>query len=346
MNTSLAPTDHSIDNLKSIAEDLLGTGGLVLESIEGGRNSRVYRLVAPNGCYAFKTYFRHASDSRARMETEFESLEFLWENGERMTPRPMAAASGQDCAIYEWIDGEKIAPGQVTGDDIRTACAFLARLAHLKDRSGAACLRPASEACFSARALVHCLRNRLDPLLERSGHAGFADFLRDELCPALDATCAWSRDRLGDAFDRDLPQERRTLSPSDFGFHNALRQTGGRLMFLDFEYFGWDDPVKMICDFLLHPGMQVPPDLKRMFAASMLREFPEAAARIAAFYPLYGLKWCLILLNEFLPAHLLRRQFAGMSEHEREIRQTEQLAKSRSMLRVVLADNYRFPYGD
>jgi hypothetical protein len=345
VNTSFAPTEQSIESLKSIAEDLLGTGEIALEAIEGGRNSRVYRLVAPSGCYAFKTYFRHASDSRARMETEFESLGFLWENGERLAPRPLAAAAGKDCAVYEWIEGARIAPGEVNADDIQTAAAFLARLAALKDRPGADRLRPASEACFSGQALEECLHGRLAPLAAQTEPAELVDFLEEELKPAIDAACRLSRERLGDGFERALPSEHRTLSPSDFGFHNALRRQEGSLIFLDFEYFGWDDPVKMIGDFLLHPGMQMPADLKRAFARTMLAEFPEAAGRIAAIYPLYGLKWCLILLNEFLPYHILRRQFAGMSTHECARRQTEQLAKSRHMLRAVQADDYCFPYG-
>ena len=40
----------------------------------------------------------------------------------------------------------------------------------------------------------------------------------------------------------------RALSPSDFGLHNALRGQDGQLRFVDFEYFGWDDPVKLVSD--------------------------------------------------------------------------------------------------
>jgi len=102
----------------------------------------------------------------------------------------------------------------------------------------------------------------------------------------------------------------------------------------------------MICDFLLHPGMAVPPALERVFVTSMLREFPEAAGRIEALYPLFGIKWCLILLNEFLPEHLMRRKFAGMNERDRVLKQSEQLAKAKSMLQTVHAGDCRFPYVD
>ena len=38
------------------------------------------------------------------------------------------------------------------------------------------------------------------------------------------------------------------ISPSDFGFHNALRTNTGPVFF-DFEFSGWDDPAKTIIDF-------------------------------------------------------------------------------------------------
>ena len=48
--------------------------------------------------------------------------------------------------------------------------------------------------------------------------------------------------RLGMDAAEGLAADLRALSPSDFGIHNALRRRGGHLVFLDFEYLGWDDP--------------------------------------------------------------------------------------------------------
>jgi hypothetical protein len=102
----------------------------------------------------------------------------------------------------------------------------------------------------------------------------------------------------------------------------------------------------LICDFLLHPAMALSPALKHAFATAMLGAFPEARDRVKAFYPLFGLKWCLILLNEFLPDHLLRRRFAGLNERDRAARQAEQLYKAAAMLQTVRAEYHRFPYAD
>src|SRR5205814_4733466 len=96
---------------------------------------------------------------------------------------------------------------------------------------------------------------------------------------------------------QEISREARTLSPSDFGFHNMLRRPNGELAFLDFEYFGWDDPAKTVSDFILHPGMELPHSLKQQFFAGALAVFsgsPKIEARVRAVYPLFALKWATI----------------------------------------------------
>ena len=37
----------------------------------------------------------------------------------------------------------------------------------------------------------------------------------------------------------------RCVSPSDFGFHNAIVRGSGEICFIDFEYAGWDDSAQV-----------------------------------------------------------------------------------------------------
>ncbi len=142
----------------------------------------------------------------------------------------------------------------------------------------------------------------------------------------------------GTDFEEELDPRLWTLSPSDFGFHNALWRTDGTIAFLDFEYFGWDDPAKLACDFLLHPGMNLGEAECGYFMERLPRVFPgdtELVRRVELSYPLYGLRWCMILLNEFLPERWARRAYAG-AHADRERAQLRQLDKARAMLRKVL----------
>ena len=147
--------------------------------------------------------------------------------------------------------------------------------------------------------------------------------------------------------DADLPASCRTLSPSDFGFHNALRRTDSQIVFLDFEYFGWDDPAKMLSDFLLHPASGLNVTLKRRFADNIFARFKNScdlSRRVEVVCPLFGLKWCLIFLNEFIPELLLRRGFVGEPGGEEAEVQAEQLEKARTMLGRISREYRHFSY--
>ena len=335
--------------------NLLGRRVVSATRIHGGRNSRVFRVVCDDGSvYAAKTYFRHPSDPRDRLDVEFRSLEFLWSGGVRCVPRPVAADRDRGWAVYEYVEGRGVPSHDVTVDDIDRAAGFLGTLAGFRDREGSRTLPAASEACFSVQGILDSIGGRLDRLSQVTasdqGNADLQAFLDRELVPYVEEATGWATSRTqaaGMTPDSELDPRNRTLSPSDFGFHNALRLDDGRLVFVDFEYFGWDDPAKMVADFLLHPGMELSQDLKERFAVEVLGRFaddPLLPNRLQTVYPLFGLKWCLILLNEFVPEHLMRRGFATDGAEPRPEIQARQLAKARGLLRRVQGEYREFPY--
>jgi hypothetical protein len=124
------------------------------------------------------------------------------------------------------------------------------------------------------------------------------------------------------------------LVPSDFGFHNSLRCQDGSLAFVDFEYFGWDDPVKLTADILLHPGRVLTTPQRTRFrqaAERLYREDRSFAQRLDAYIQLFGLRWVLILLNEFIPERWQRRLLAGATESWTEAK-ASQLTRAKQFL--------------
>lgn len=355
----LPETDTQGVRIQDVVSELLGQQVVETERLPGGRNSRIYKLTSPTGGpYVAKLYHRKEGGQRDRLEAEFSGLQFLWKNGVRCVPQPIAADRDHGCAVYGYIEGHEIPTQDVTTGDIDYAVEFLATLDSMKDKDGSRELSEAAEACFSVQAIVDNLQFRLDVLngltqgLNNQGATcdDLRKFLASEFIPAFQQIKDWSAEmhsRSGAPVDLDLPVSERTLSPSDFGFHNAVRCDDGQIFFVDFEYFGWDDPAKMVSDFLLHPAMELGEDLKLRFAAGML-DHREAGMRlrkrVEVVYPLFALKWCLIFLNEFTPSGLERRRFAAESElNEAEI-QAIQLNKSRSLLCKIKAEYERFPY--
>ena len=65
--------------------------------------------------------------------------------------------------------------------------------------------------------------------------------------------------------------------------------------------------------------------------ATLWDEPEKVVRRSALLMPVYELKWCCIMLNEFLPSADRRRTFAGMVSGQ-EQRRAVQLAKVGSVL--------------
>jgi hypothetical protein len=351
----LRTIESSDGAIADVAARLLRAGVASTEAIGGGRNSRVYRVVTtgqPDTTgqqdFVVKCYFPRA-DNRNCLAREFAALDFLRSNGIRNVPAAVVADEAAGCAVYEFIEGVKVSGGELAEADLDAAAAFLCRLKEMARRPAAAAMPAAADACFSVAQTLRYLHGRLGRLQANAAsgpeETEFRDFLSREFLPAMeDITARACRDGEPEA---ELAPADRTLSPSDFGFHNALLRGGREWVFLDFEYFGWDDPTKTVSDFLLHPGMELSEACKMRFVDGLRESFaadPGFAGRLRRVYPLYGLIWCLILLNEFLPEHLRRRQFAAVRPRTRRAVQGEQLTKARRMLARVLDEYNNFPY--
>jgi hypothetical protein len=218
----------------------------------------------------------------------------------------------------------------------------MAELQELCSVDGTERLPLASAATFSGEEVLSQIDARFAGFNVMEGDNAIGSearrFLDEEVLSSIDRASINARLRYKEAgldFSSELPRNQWALSPSDFGFHNALRRVDGRLVFLDFEYFGWDDPAKLVSDFLLHPGMSLSNEMRQQFYKGAQSVFGTGdvrfQTRFEALYPLFGLCWCLITLNEFLPAIWARRS-AASGGFNPDLAQTAQLEKARRML--------------
>jgi hypothetical protein len=313
---------------EAVAPRLLRAAGLSgaitgLTRLTGGRNNRVFRLDRDGAPpLALKLYHHDPRDTRDRLGAEWAFLRHAWDVcGLRSVPQPLAAEPDSHAALYAFVAGERVA--RVEPAHVAAARDFVAALNRPAARDAAARLAPASEACFSMGAhagtvarRVARLANGLDPEAPHAARA--AALVRDRLIPA------WTE------IEARLPRDETPLpwcvSPSDFGFHNALADATGTLVFLDFEYAGRDDAAKLVCDFFCQPELPVPMAHYRYFRDALCAD----AARCDALLPAYRLKWACIMLNDFLATGAARRDFAEGSD--RAARCAAQLAKAAAAL--------------
>ena len=327
-------------------DGLLTTAGLTgpydISPITHRGNNRVFRLDLSSGAFLLKQYFRHASDSRDRLGSEFGFVSCAWNHGLRTVPKPLASNPEAGLGLYEFLDGRKVTGADVNADAVEQAARFFCGINEHRFASDAQVLGSASEACFSLREHVALVDRRVAKLcslrIRDETDLLALEFVRGDLRPRW-----WSvREAIkacGIDGDAVLAGADRCLSPSDFGFHNALLGRDGVFRFIDFEYAGWDDPAKMICDFFCQPQAPVAKGFFESFAARTSAVCADASRcidRARALLPVYQIKWCCILLNEFLPTGRDRRAFATASEEGEEHRR-KQLKKARIALGCVMA---------
>jgi hypothetical protein len=305
--------------------------------LPGGGNNRVYRLDCGDRPVLLKVYFRDPSDTRDRLGAEFSFSTFGWNAGVRKIPQPLARDDHFGFGLYEFLEGRSLRNRDVDTSAVEQAIEFFREMNRHKATAEAQLLRPGSEACFTIAQHLDCVDRRMKRFdqLDRTTPTGEEAnrLVQERLIPA------WNRIRAdvvvgGVPLDEPLLPGDRCLSPSDFGFHNTIADDSGRLKFIDFEYSGWDDPAKTVCDFFCQPDVTVPIELFDRVSGAFVEgcSNPELhLRRIALLLPVYRVKWCCIMLNEFLPVGSRRRSFAKDPASQEQRRRT-QLQKVRLAL--------------
>ena len=313
-----------------------GSAGFSLEPLSASGNNRVFTLYCDGQTFVLKWYFHDATDTRDRLGAEYAFLEHAWNMGLRCIPQPLGKDPSTHLAIYEFVEGYKLDASHVDEGAVRQATQFLALLNSPQSRAQASALQNASEACFSVAEHFAMVDLRLSRLANMQVESN-ADRAATELVSSLAAY--WNDTKLhllrgcnalSLSPDGALPLSDRCLSPSDFGFHNALVRPDGSLCFIDFEYAGWDDPSKTVGDFFSHPGVPVSHSQFEPFLMQALAPYENAqqmAARIRLLEPISQVKWCCIILNEFLPVAARRRNFANPGA-DNQVRKQRQLEKA------------------
>lgn len=321
-----------------------------LESLCGGANNRVFRVRCDSEVALLKVYYRAPDDLRDRLGAEWAFLRFAWDRGLRCVPRPLTCDQDHGLGLYEFLEGRPLAAAEVQASHVQEAVSFFAELNRYKSHPLAGELPQAAESCFTLGEHLACVDRRVVPLVQLEVTTPLEREAAEWVC--RDLVPAWSRvaeqvrtvsRSWGLAVGVPVASADRCISPSDFGFHNAILTPEGHLRFFDFEYAGWDDPAKMVCDFLCQPAVPIPDACRDGFAQAAVSELGDPARhlrRIALLLPVYTVKWCCIMMNEFLPAGGRRRRFA-QSDQDQDQRKREQLRKARAALAKMEVEEIR-----
>jgi hypothetical protein len=317
-----------LDAIRPKAEALLGRSVSKLEIAGAGANGVVFRVLDGSGFpSALKCYRISDFTSGTRVKREWSALSFLHNHGLRIAPEPYNWDLDEKLLLMEWIDGEPI--GAHSADDLTSALEILNNIMDLSEREGALVFGDAKDACLSTQAIVDQIDRRLANFVD---HPALNKFISEIFMPYYESALETISPGL---IQSPIEKGLQRLIPADFGFHNAIRASHGGLRFMDFDYFGWDDPVKMASDFTLHPAISCTQSEKEIVIRTIgdnLSKDTDFFNRFERQLPLHRLRWAAILLNLFAQD---RFKTLVDSPENRERRLSIQIGKAVAILDCV-----------
>jgi len=346
---SLVDTNKNDRSIYTIAEGLINSSKIRAVSLSGsGANSRIYRLETSDNVYALKFYREGKKHFNDRLKSEQRALKLFHENGIFNVPQIYNFDLKNNCVLMEWVNGEIISNSDSV--DIDCLSEFIISVDRVKNSINLESHIEADGACLSVSELMSQIKNRIDKL-ESSDSVELLNFIQHDLSPLFEEVSSWVCDYYTNhsmSLNDNLDIELQTLSVVDFGFHNAMKKNNGDIIFIDFEFFGLDDPVKLVSDTLLHPHplMNLSHEFRQNFFDKTLDYFnkdDQYYTRVKALYPLYALRWCTIMLNSFLPNYVFVDPNSNQADLKR-ITQDKKLSDVKTIALSLRSNYNKFPF--
>lgn len=283
----------------------LGCDSVRLSPVSGGKNNRAYIVQAGNENFFLKQYF---ADTPERFEKENNFLRFISRAGVEWVPKLFASDVKRRLTLMSYVDGGPVT--KISNADIIQAADFINEINHLDNvELETLYLTEAQGALLSVDDFLHDIERRIGELNCHRKELAIYDkahaFVQNSLYPLFLKVA----ERVLNACSQK-ESFRRVISPSDFGFHNAIRAE--HLYFIDFEYAGWDSLEKLITDFYSQPRFHIDTKTMARFISrvNLVDDIDVFHRRCLELLPIAHLKWALIFLNEFKAPDSRRRRFA------------------------------------
>lgn len=338
---------ESLEEIKNWSERILNKKIKEVKLISGQKNSTIYKIILKNKSnFVLKYYPDLIVDDRKRLITEFKAIKYLNLKKINNIPKVLKKNENLNLGYYTWLDGNTIE--NINYSSLRIVLNFVKKLKIISKKSKFDNKIYASEACLSIKEIIRQINKKLENLiLIKYKNDNLQKIISNFLIP-LNELITKKYDYLKNdkLFYKNINKSDMILNPSDFGFHNSLINNSNKFYFYDFEYFGWDDPVKLICDFYWHPGMNLSNKFKKYWLDESLKLFKDNnnfKERLKLSLPLYGFRWALIILNDFTSKgkKILKHQNTTQLSDLKK-RQEKQISKSIKICKILLKNHIKF----
>jgi hypothetical protein len=285
--------------------------------IRNGANSNVY-IVGENQ-YILK-FYRTDNNQPGRLDRESFALNLFDENKIENVPKIIGISSELNCSLMRYIDGTSIT---VLQPELRDEFAnFYNKLLNIpiKYKKNAF---DSIDACPKVSTLLSQVNNRILNL-EKENNPQLKVIL-----DLIQSHLSYIKSKISENSYNNLKSE---FSVVDFGISNVILNKG-HLYFIDFEFFGLDNPVHLISDTIAHPANNLNLHEQSILYKKFLNchnNQDEISNAFNGHNLIFDIKWCLIMLNPFLSNYVL-----NYNEEERELKKKLQLEKVNMKISVI-----------
>jgi thiamine kinase-like enzyme len=304
------------NNIKNILSKNNVKKILKIKKFKIGRNNQVWQISTNKNKFIIKIYPNLKKNVKSRLLKEFNFLKILEKNKLNLVPKSVDIDKKKNLAMYTFLPGKKIR--RINSSYINQCVNFIQKINSINIIKKFEKFSYATESCLSIKDHLFCVERRIKnfkqlntkTILEKKVYF----FFKDEILPEWQKVRKKIYSKFSNSeIKKKFTKDQLIVSPSDFGFHNIV-ENNKKLFFVDFEYAGWDDPAKLICDFVCQPDYMI----KKNFSINFMKKISSISSqpnqtlyRTKEIIPIHRIKWCLVLLNEFIKQYKTRRKHAG-----------------------------------
>lgn len=233
------------------------------------------------------------------------------------------------------MNGTHVPSAEFTNHELDAIAAFLNKLQSISPKEVVQPLENGFTSAFSLAEIERLIAERIKPFQGQEANAldgRISHFIGEtKVLTKVEQALVTCRERFASRMDRALASEYKRLSSVDFGPHNMLWDADGSLAVLDFEYGGWDHPLRVVGDMLAGDKMKSLTNtqkeylVERYLAGSSLPK--EVTDDLTAFRAFSEIEWIMVYMTSLLPAKLARLQHAKGSDQDMGVYLDQQMQK-------------------
>jgi len=274
------------------AKEVLST-----EQLTGGRNNCAIKVKTVSGIYVVKRYLNEV-DRNERFDREVSFLQHCQKIGVKSVPILLNQDRKSNSILQQYVEGFR--PESLTTFHLNSASSFIEEIN--QDIAGdIESLPRAADSFETGSSVIDNLYSRFSSIgdarivsaLRPDTYMDFSKFF-SELVRSDSPTHSALIEQLNEL---SRIAGRLFLSPSDFGFHNCIESKEG-LIFIDFEYSGVDNPLKLILDFIYQPDFHITEEYAYLFSDAIGKPYGLNYLDIPREVRLaFAFKWFLMVIK-------------------------------------------------